>query len=35
MILFSKPAFIGNEKKHIKEAMLNLQLSGDGQFTKK
>lgn len=35
MISFSKPAFIGNENRYIKEAMLNLQLSGDGQFTKK
>lgn len=35
MIHFSKPAFIGNENRYIKEAMLNLQLSGDGQFTKK
>ncbi len=35
MIHFSKPAFIGNEEKYLKEAMKNQQLSGDGPFTKK
>jgi len=35
MIHFSKPTFIGNEEKYLKEAMFNQQLSGDGQFTKK
>jgi len=35
MIHFSKPAFIGNEEKYLKEAMTNQQLSGDGPFTKK
>lgn len=35
MIYFSKPAFIGNEERYLKEAMTNQQLSGDGQFTKK
>ena len=35
MIYFSKPAFIGNEEKYLKEAMKNQQLSGDGPFTKK
>lgn len=35
MIHFSKPAFIGNEEKYLKEALINQQLSGDGQFTKR
>jgi dTDP-4-amino-4,6-dideoxygalactose transaminase len=35
MIHFSKPAFIGNEEKYLKEAMNNQQLSGDGVFTKR
>lgn len=35
MIHFSKPAFIGNEERYLKEAMINKQLSGDGSFTKK
>lgn len=35
MIHFSKPAFTGNEEEYLKEAMNNLQLSGDGSFTKK
>lgn len=35
MIPFHKPYFSGNESKYLTEAMSNLQLSGDGQFTKK
>lgn len=35
MINFSQPAFIGNESKYLSDAMSNLQLSGDGHFTKK
>lgn len=35
MIHFSKPAFIGNEEKYLKEALTNQRLSGDGPFTKK
>lgn len=35
MIHFSKPAFIGNEERYLKEAMINQQLSGDGPFTKR
>jgi dTDP-4-amino-4,6-dideoxygalactose transaminase len=35
VIYFSKPAFIGNEEKYLKEAMTNQQLSGDGLFTKR
>ena len=34
MIFFSQPSFLGNEANYIKKAMNNLQLSGDGIFTK-
>ena len=34
-IPFHKSNFSGNESKYLTEAMLNLQLSGDGVFTKK
>lgn len=32
---FHKPYFAGNESTYLAKAMSNLQLSGDGQFTKK
>lgn len=35
MIPFHKPYFSGNESEYLAEAMRNLQLSGDGPFTKK
>jgi dTDP-4-amino-4,6-dideoxygalactose transaminase len=35
MIPFHKPHFSGHETQYLSEAMSNLQLSGDGQFTKK
>lgn len=35
MIPFHKPYFSGNESNYLTEAMSNLQLSGDGIFTKK
>jgi len=35
MIPFHKPYFSGNESLYLAKAMSNLQLSGDGQFTKK
>lgn len=35
MIPFHKPHFSGHEAQYLSEAMSNLQLSGDGQFTKK
>jgi dTDP-4-amino-4,6-dideoxygalactose transaminase len=34
MIFFSQPSFLGNEANYLKKAMSNLQLSGDGIFTK-
>jgi len=35
MIDFSKPTFVGNEKKYLTKALSNKQLSGDGYFTRK
>lgn len=34
-IPFNKPSFTGNELNYIKESVLNGQISGDGEFTKK
>ncbi|MBA3679579.1 MAG: dTDP-4-amino-4,6-dideoxygalactose transaminase [Bacteroidetes bacterium] len=35
MITFNKPYLTGNETEYIKQAVLNLKISGDGLFTKK
>lgn len=35
MIVFNKPAFIGDEAKYVLESMHSLKISGDGAFSRK
>src|SRR5258706_13001567 len=34
-IPFNSPAFVGNEKQYLAQAIANMHISGDGEYTKR